>query len=124
MPPRSTSAVSLSSEPLSIGFLGCGTIAAAIATGVCTQTKIPIDRVTVTRRSAKKSSALAERFPTVVHISDDNQHVVDRSDLVFLAVLPEQTSQVLQDLKFEAKHTLISLVVRSFVSNVVDEVEE
>jgi pyrroline-5-carboxylate reductase len=99
---------------IKIGFVGCGTIAAAIATGLATQTKIPLASIAVSRRSASKSKALQESFPNLVSIHDDNQEIVDQSDVIFLCVLPQYASQVLQDLKFDnAKHSLVSLVVRN-----------
>ena len=43
---------------------------------------------------------------------DNNQDIVDQSDVIFLCVLPDQTSEVLQNIKFDSeKHTLVSLVV-------------
>jgi NADP oxidoreductase coenzyme F420-dependent len=100
------------SEAVSIGFIGCGTIASAIATGLAKQTVVAVDQISVTRRSERKSTALQQAFPTLIHVYDDAQDVVDRSDIVFLTVLPKQTSQVLQALAFDRqRHSLISLVV-------------
>jgi FlaA1/EpsC-like NDP-sugar epimerase len=95
-----------------VGFIGFGTIASAIATGLATQTDIEVASISVTRRSEKKSKALAESFPSLVSVIDDNQKILDQADLIFLCVLPQQTSQVLQDLNFdESRHTLVSLAV-------------
>jgi NADP oxidoreductase coenzyme F420-dependent len=106
---------------ISVGFIGCGTIAKAIATGLATtstasqttnNSTLLIERISVTRRSDAKSKALLQSFPYLVTVFDDNQRVVDRSDIVFLTVLSQQTSQVLQALKFDSKrHFLVSLVV-------------
>jgi pyrroline-5-carboxylate reductase len=99
---------------IKVGFLGCGTIAAAIATGLATQNKIQLASIAVTRRSESKSKALQESFPNLVTIHEDNQEIVDQSDVVFVCVLPKYASQVLQDLQFDnAKHSLVSLVVRT-----------
>jgi Pyrroline-5-carboxylate reductase len=97
-----------------VGFLGCGTIASAIATGLLTQ-KDPrhiIERVHVTKRSEAKSSALKGQFQDKIVVSEDMQEILNHSDLVFLCVLPEQVESVLKDLKFDTRrHTLVSLVV-------------
>jgi len=96
-----------------VGFLGCGTIASAIARGIATQTDVPIESIAVTKRSEKKSSQLQQDFPSLVSIHEDNQEIVDKSDLVFVCVLPQQTQEVLQSLSFdESRHNLISVVVR------------
>ena len=96
-----------------IGFLGCGTIASAIARGVATQTHVPVASIAVTRRSESKSSKLLHDFPSLVSIHDDNQDVLDKSDLVFLCTLPQLANEVLQGVGFdESRHNLISLVVR------------
>ncbi|CAB9516925.1 NADP oxidoreductase coenzyme F420-dependent [Seminavis robusta] len=107
-------------EPVSIGVLGCGTIASALITGMCkTQAKadpsIPvISRISLSRRSEKKSAALKEAYPDLVTVYDDNQKVLDTCDLVFLCVLNNQTATVLEPLQFDnQRHTLVSMVATS-----------
>lgn len=96
-----------------VGFIGCGTIASAIATGIATHANVP--SVAVSRRSEAKSSALKQSFPDLVTVHDENQRVVDESDLVFVCVLPEQADSVLENLKFDReRHRLISLMVRKW----------
>lgn len=95
-----------------VGFIGCGTIAVAIATGIATQKEINVDSIAVSKRSAKKSQLLAETYPDLVTIHEDNQEILDKADLIFLCVLPELTSSILKELSFNnEKHTLVSLVV-------------
>lgn len=102
--------------PTKIGFIGCGTIAVAIATGIATQSKIPVESIVVSKRSEQKSKRLAETFPDLVRIQEDNQKILDESDLIFLCVLPEIASEVLQNLSFDKdRHTLVSLVVSVFL---------
>jgi shikimate 5-dehydrogenase len=101
-----------------VGFIGCGTIAAAIATGLATTDDGAdgplVSSISISRRSKAKSAALAERFPELVTVHDDNQEILDRSDIIFITVLPEQASTVLQSLKFDPeRHNLVSLVVSS-----------
>jgi len=99
--------------PSTIGFIGCGTIACAIATGLLTQTEFPVSKVYVSRRSESKSSALAEKFGEKIVVCDDNQEIADYCDAIFVCVLPQQEEQVLRSLKLGDDKTLISLVVRS-----------
>ena len=104
-------------EPISIGFIGCGTIASAIATGLASQKTcpIPISSISVTKRSESKSKKLLSSFPDLVTVYDNDdaaQSVVDSSDIVFLCVLPEQVDTVLNKVCFDTKrHTLVSLLV-------------
>lgn len=102
-------------ETTKIGFIGCGTIACAIATGIATQSKIPVESIVVSKRSEKKSKQLAENFPDLVRVEEVNQKILDDCDLIFLCVLPELASEVLKNLSFDKeRHTLVSLVVSSF----------
>lgn len=114
-PRQHSSSLSMSdASSVSVGFIGCGTIAKAIATGLATQDQVSIKSVAVSRRSAAKSKALYESFPDLVTVYDDNQKVVDGSDVVFITVLPQQTSSVLQQLEFDDKRqSLVSLVSTS-----------
>ena len=109
-------------EPVSIGVIGCGTIASAIITGLVTtqadvniknNPSIPaISSISLSKRSEKRSSALKEAYPDLVTVYEDNQDILDKADIVFLCVLNNQTRNVLEPLKFDTtKHTLVSLVV-------------
>ena len=100
----------MAEEGLTLGFLGCGTIAVAVATGIARQKSIPISRISVSRRSRAKSEGLATAFPDLVTVHDDNQEVIDRSQIVFVCVLPEQANEVVRDLKFQDHHKLVSIV--------------
>lgn len=124
MAPRSNlSATSLASltetGSCRLGFVGCGTIASAIVTGIATITTtqddvVQVEKISVSKRSEAKSSALATRFPNVVHVFDDNQFVVNNADIVFITVLPQQANEVLSSLEFDvSRHVLISLVSTS-----------
>jgi pyrroline-5-carboxylate reductase len=105
-----------------IGFIGCGTIAVAIATGIATQGSIQVESIQVTRRSEAKSSKLQQTFPDLVKIRKDNQDILDASDLIFLCVLPEQTSSVLQELNFnKERHTLVSLVSTAKLEDLIQD---
>ena len=101
--------------PVRVGFVGCGTIAAAIARGLATLSEgsqIKVESIAVSRRNEAKSRVLADTFPELVTVHDDNQNILNNSDLIFLCVLPQQTSEVLESLSFDSsRHTLVSLAV-------------
>ena len=92
----------------SLGFIGTGAIAQALIIGMIEHGQIEWP-VKVSRRSGKRSSQLEQKFSNV-EVLDDNQAIVDNSDWVFLAVLPEQAVEVIQQLSFKSETVLISLV--------------
>lgn len=92
-----------------IGFVGCGTMSSAIVRGLCTL-EAPPSRVVVSPRNAEKAAALQSAFPALVSVAASNQEVVDSSDTVFIGCLPKQTEEVTKALKFEPRHTVVSLV--------------
>lgn len=113
---RQTTTGSSSSESnsfqdgLAIGVIGCGVIASAIVTGIATPTS-GVTSITVSRRSHAKSAALQAKFPNLVSVSDSNQAVLDKAEIIFLTVLPEHTESVMKAICFDpVKHTLVSLV--------------
>ena len=101
-----------------IGFVGCGTIASAIVTGLCT---LPVntprpEKIVVSPRNKSKSAALRTAFPSIVSIAKSNQDVVDQCDVAFLCVVPQVARKVVShDLP---KQTVISVIA----SLPVDEV--
>jgi len=100
-------------DPIKVGFVGCGLIASCIAKGLLKQSDVPIDTVTVSKRSESRSFALREQFSKVT-VCEENQAVVDASDVVFICVLPQQVSEVTASLQFDHdRHILVSLVSTS-----------
>ena len=124
---RSTPAVSSipadSSFP-TMGFVGCGTISVAIITGLCTlpPSQRPA-RIVVSPRNAKKSSALAAKFPDIVSVASSNQDVVDQSAIVFLAVLPQIAKEVIPTLKFHEKHTVVSVIAALAIDELINLIQ-
>jgi NADP oxidoreductase coenzyme F420-dependent len=116
---------------VTIGVIGCGTIASAIVTGLAKYQQQPssplssdtdgsnsssssslhIERIVITKRSERKSTLLQSSYPNLVSVSESNQNVLDLADIIFITVLPNQTASVLQELQFTPqRHILISLV--------------
>lgn len=99
-----------------IGFIGVGEIASAMVEGLSaglTSTDSPDTaadhRFILSPRSAERSAALAEKIDAA-EVARSNQEVIDRSDLVVLAVLPQQVGDVLGDLVIPAEKTVVSAV--------------
>lgn len=113
-------------RPISAGFIGCGTIAYSIASGLANPNHsshladkfLSVKSIHVTRRSESRSSKLKESYPDKVTVCETPEEVVKNSEIVFLCVLPQHVDDVLADLKEkgvwkEGVHTLVSLVVRT-----------
>lgn len=90
-----------------VGIIGVGEIASDIVEGACATEDHP-DFV-LSPRNAERAARLSQAFDRV-EIGTNNQDVVDRSDHIILAVLPQQTEAVLTDLDIPDDRVLISAV--------------
>jgi len=92
---------------MKLGFIGCGTITAAIITGLTAAGHN--ETIVVSPRNADIAADLAHRF-SHVEIAASNQDVLDRCDVAVLAVRPQVVAGVLAELTFRPDHQVISLV--------------
>ena len=121
---RSTTSTIGTRPKQTIGFIGCGTISSAIVTGLCTL--LPADRpskIVLSPRNSEKAAALASQFPNIVTVASTNQEVVNLSDVVFLAVIPQIAKKVLSTLTFQKKHTIISVISALSINDLVPLVQ-
>lgn len=93
---------------LTFGFVGTGTITEAVVTGLC-KTEFRDTRIVLSPRSEEIAARLAAAHENVA-VAAGNQDVVDRSDLVFMAVRPQIAEEVVSDLRFHPNHHVISFV--------------
>lgn len=91
-----------------IGFIGTGTITRAIVTGLC-QADGPSAQIWLSPRSRPIARQLAASYSNV-RVAGSNQEVLDRTETVVLAVLPQAAQGVLEELVFKPSHHCISLV--------------
>jgi len=101
------------SEPLlskRIGVIGVGIISTAFITGVLTldPTRAPQHTITLSPRGSSNVAMLLSRFPNGVKVASSNQHVVDCSDVVVLAVLEPQVTKVLSVLQFRTGQVMLN----------------
>lgn len=90
-----------------LGFIGCGTIASAIVTGL--NASGHDEQIIVSPRNAQNAADLKRRFANVT-VAASNQAVLDACDVPVLAVRPQILAAVLPELRFRPKHQVISLV--------------
>ncbi len=93
---------------MNLGFIGTGTISAAIVRGLGDGFG---ERSTIhlSPRSKAVATALAAEFAHV-HVAASNQAVLDASNVVMLAVRPQVAREVIPPLRFRPDHHVISLI--------------
>lgn len=91
-----------------VGFVGVGTISQVMVEAIVTGPRREAIEVVLSPRSALRASALARQHPAV-RVAVDNQAVLDRSDIVVLAVLPSQVAEVCSLLAFREDHIVVGL---------------
>ena len=96
---------------MNLGFIGVGTITEAVVTGLC-EAEVPGLSILLSPRSIDRSRKLSERY-AALEVATDNQQVLDRSELVILAVRPQDAAAVLGALDFRR-----GLKVASFIATI------
>mmetsp|Transcript_15685 Transcript_15685/g.30243 ORF Transcript_15685/g.30243 Transcript_15685/m.30243 type:complete len:259 (-) Transcript_15685:77-853(-) len=96
--------------PKVIGFVGTGAIAEAVVRGMCTSPSLSSPpQILLSPRSASRSAALATEFKTCA-VASTNQEVVDKCDLVVVALLAQNASTALKELSFRPGQQIVSLI--------------
>ena len=93
---------------MKLGFIGIGNISSDVVTGIC-NSKISFKKIILSPRNKKKSSNLKKKSKKI-YIAKTNQEVIDKSDWVFIGVLPEVGEKILPQLKFKSNQTVISFI--------------
>lgn len=91
-----------------LGFIGTGVITKAVVTGLV-RSRFVVDEIFLSPRNAATAAGLAALDPRV-RVCETNQQVLDSSDTVCLAVLPQIVADVARELSFSARHRVISFV--------------
>lgn len=90
------------------GFVGTGTITEAIVTGLA-KTTFRNTPILLSPRGESVAARLAAANQNV-SVAASNQDVLDRSDLVFMAVRPQIAEEVVRALRFRPDHHVISFI--------------
>lgn len=105
-------------KQVKVAILGGGNIGLALAKGLVVSKKYTPGQITITRRN---KAALAKIEQEGFHVTDDNQEAVAKSDLIVIAVLPQQLNDLLKAIKqrIDAKRHVIVSVVSGVSSGVI-----
>jgi len=97
-------------ENMKLAILGTGNIGMSIADGVLESNAFQPDQMTLTRRKIHRLDRFRERG---VQVTSDNQLAVKASNILLIAVEPQQIDELLTEIApvvEAARHTLISVV--------------
>jgi len=104
---------------LRLGFVGTGALTEAVVQGLRNDGENY--EISLSPRSEKRSRALAEAYGNVVR-EESNDAVVEKSDVVFLGVLPHQLS-VLSDLPFRGDQIVVSFLAGTALAIIRDVIK-
>jgi pyrroline-5-carboxylate reductase len=93
---------------MKIGFIGTGKITSSIIYGIF-KSKLKNLKISVSPRNSSIANKLSKKFRSV-EIRKDNQEVIDRSDIIFLAVTPNVGLKILDKLRFTSSKKIISFI--------------
>ncbi|HDR8925045.1 pyrroline-5-carboxylate reductase [Burkholderia vietnamiensis] len=93
---------------MKLGFIGAGVITKAIVTGLV-HSRLSFEQIALSPRNAETAAELAG-LDARVRVCTSNQDVLDSSDVVCIAVVPQIAADVLRTLSFDARHHVIAFV--------------
>ena len=93
---------------MNLGFIGTGNIVSDVVIGI-SKSKIRYKKIIISPRNKKKSLYLKKNFKRTI-IAKNNQEVINKSDWVFLGVLPKVGEMILPKLQFRNNQIIISFM--------------
>ena len=93
---------------MNLGFIGTGTIASSVITGIF-KSKISFQKIFISPRNKKNSQKLKKKH-NKVFIAENNQEIVDKCNWIFLSVTPDVGNKIIKELKFKSSQTIISFI--------------
>ncbi len=93
---------------MNIGFIGTGKISSSIINGIF-KSKLKVRKIYISSRNKNIAKKLNRKFKGV-KILNDNQDIIHKSSVIFLAITPSVGNKILPKLKFTKKKKIISLI--------------
>ncbi|WP_407285236.1 NAD(P)-binding domain-containing protein [Streptomyces sp. BP-8] len=91
-----------------IGIIGVGEIGRAIVDGLCDGVENPPE-IYLSPRGSRTAAELSQRYPNA-QVCADNQDVANRSEIVLIAVRPQDRSEALAGLRIGSDRVVVSLM--------------
>lgn len=105
-------------EKITLGFLGTGTISAAIVRGLCQQNSHY--QIIVSPRNQEIAQQLQADFPKQVRIAENNQTVLDQANIIFIALRMQIAEAVIRELNFHENHKIVTLIATASQAMIAD----
>ena len=93
---------------MKLGFIGIGKISTSVIHGIF-RSPLRINKIFVSYRNKINSKNLKNKFKTI-KILKDNQEIIDKSNVIILAVTPNTGLKILKKLNFQKNKKIISLI--------------
>ena len=81
---------------MNLGFIGTGTIASSVITGIF-KSKISFNKIYISKRNNKNSQKLKKKY-NKIFITESNQEIIDKCDWIFLSVTPDVGNRIIKEL--------------------------
>ncbi len=94
---------------MNIGFIGTGGITSAMVRGLCSSSEFKGKIILSVHRNRSRAEELQSLYPEVISVSECNQDVPDRSDIVAIALPPTVHEDVVKSVKFKESHRIIHI---------------
>ncbi|ALE03537.1 pyrroline-5-carboxylate reductase [Bartonella ancashensis] len=101
---------------MKIGFLGTGTISAAMVDGLMAST-FDVSSIIISPRNAGIAERLSRNYDKVV-IAENNQTLLDESDCIFICLRNQSAEDILRSLQFRSQHFVVSVLAMSRAAEV------
>jgi pyrroline-5-carboxylate reductase len=101
-----------------LGFIGAGGIASALARGFCTSENFS-GKIFMHNRSSEKILAMKRLFPDRIFVAESNQELIDKSEVIFPAVLPDVLRKIASELKFSPENRVVHIAAGIKLSDTI-----
>lgn len=99
-----------------IGFLGTGGIASAMARGIAVSPRFCGKIFLSVHKNRSRAHEIKELYPDKITITESNQELLDNSEIIFPAVLPNVLENIASKLKFKKTHKIIHIAAGTKIS--------
>tara|TARA_B100000287_G_scaffold420388_1_gene459700 strand:- start:2880 stop:3650 length:771 start_codon:yes stop_codon:yes gene_type:complete len=91
-----------------LGFIGTGEITKSVILGIL-NSKIKYKKIYISRRNKKISNYLKNKSNKIV-VLNNNQNIIDKSKIIFLAITPTVGRKIIKTLRFKKSSIIVSFI--------------
>ena len=84
---------------MNLGFIGTGEITKSVILGIL-KSKIKFSKIFISKRNNKISDFLKKKNKKII-VLNDNQKIINKSKLIFLAITPEIGRKIIKNYRFK-----------------------